>query len=171
MVVRKDVIQGGAWSETGSDHYPNSTIDNTFNDTYINALSSTVRSLIGTTTFYYTVGGYNPDDVKTLTRAIFALSTTELGISNPNANKEGETLPIASTLNVIVNSSGGHDGQWTRTRSRRVDENLAFYVTFSGSVGMATLMEAATTVIAPYRPCFTLPADAFIDTDLNLVEN
>lgn len=101
-----------AWNSSGVNTYANSTLDNWFNNTYKNYLDAKVRSAIGTTKFYYTVGGSNKT-VTTLTRSVFVLSATEFGFSNSALiNKEGTSLTNAQQL--IFDHLGDYS---VRTRS------------------------------------------------------
>ena len=161
--MRKDTYDDRAWDSANVNAYARSDLDGWFNSTYKNVLSTNVRSLIGTTKIRYTLGNGN-DTVGTLERAIFALSLTELGQSDPNANTEGSALPIASTLRIAYHN-GSAATQWTR--SPYTDNTLnAWRLDSKGDIG-----NFYCYISRGSRPVFTLPSDAFIDADLNLVES
>ena len=164
LLVRKDGYAAQAWNGSNLNGYANSDIDTFFNETYISVLSSFVQNLIGTTKFRYTPG-YRDWSLSTLERAVFALSLTELGGSNSNANVEGSTLPIASQL-TIAYRNGSPDEQWTR--SPYTDEYIsaaAWFLDAAGNVRNSNCYEKYSA-----RPCFTLPNTALVDADLNLIE-
>ena len=157
LVVRKDVVQNGAWNSSRVDNaYATSIIDSWFNGTYKGYFSTSVRDLMGSTTFYYTPGN-DDDSVIPLARASFALSVTELGLSNSDANVEGSALPIASVLRNL----GAY--QWTRTPFK--DTANVFFLNFTNSID-----GGYTTLSNGYRPCFTLPSTATVTEELELVE-
>ena len=155
MVVRKDCYDERKWDNGNSNAYADSDLNNWFNGTYKNMLDADIRSLIGTTKFYYTPGNgfWNVD---TLERAIFALSLTELGLSANYANTEGTTLPIASTLRIAY-LDGSANTQWTRSvYTDRYD--FAWAANDDGSTDAR-----GCTGICGSRPAFTLPATTMTD--------
>ena len=152
LLIRKDVYQMGQWNSSGVNTYANSTIDNWFNNTYKSMLDSTVQSQMGTTTFKYTPGN-GENTVTTLERAVFALSLTELAKSGtaPGANTEGDTLPIASTLQVAY-MNGSAIYQWTR--SPHIGNSVSVWnLNNAGDAGN----NGTTASTIGFRPCFTLP--------------
>lgn len=164
LVVRKDVYENVQWnSERDNNAYASSNIDSWFNTDYKNILSSGAVSLIGSTNFYYTIGGGN-NSVSVLGRSIFALSMTELGETGSYANVEGSTLPIAEVLKYPNFTSFS---QWTRTCHTNIS---------AGPSGDAWVLNPNGSVVFPVtsaagaRPCFTLPSTAPVDQDLNLIE-
>lgn len=139
LLIRKDVYQMGQWNSSGVNTYANSTIDNWFNTTYKPMLDSKVLAEIGETTFQYTPGN-GANTVTTLARAVFSLSFTELGRSNPNANAEGATLSISSILQ-------NGNTNWTRTPVK--SGNIMVWSSDGGTIN--------SNQNTGYRPCFTLP--------------
>ena len=153
LVVRKNTDQDGVFSHTGINEYDDSTMDDWFNETYLQMLDETVQSQIGTTKFYYTPG--NGDYVvTTLEKPIFALSCTELGFSNEDFNVEGEPLPIYDILRAAYAENGLQAEQHTRTPNTS-DNRCVWDIAPSGE--LSTIF-TTTTRYAGYRPCFTLPS-------------
>lgn len=163
LVVRKDCYREVAWNHRTPNAYATSYIDSTLNETYKNVLSASVRALIGTTKFYYTISFYE-NTVATLERAVFAMSATELGITDSYANKEGSALPIASTLKTAYAGSTGVV-QWTRSPSNNTYQD-AWCLSQDGYAH-----RQATSNQFWARPVFTLPSDAIVDENLNLMES
>ena len=158
LLVRKERYQAGAWDSGGVNAYAGSDIDTWFNTTYLALLDSTIQGLVGTTTFQYTPGNGN-DGVTTLTRAVFALSLTELGLSASYANSEGTPLPIAATLSTMY-ANGNASAQWTRSPYVGNSANAA-YASIHGAAGYG-LCSGKTQ---GFRPIFTLPASTLIVSD------
>lgn len=156
LLVRKDVYQNGAWNASNVNTYANSTIGTWFNGTYKTQLDPWVQTAIGTTKFYYTPGN-GDNEVTTLVRAVFALSMTELGQSNSNANVEGSALPIANTLKIAYQDGSATD-QWLRTPYK--DTSTAWGANVGGAI-----ITGPCTDSNGYRPCFTLPSTLYFWDD------
>lgn len=166
LMVRKDVYRDfELWNNPNTNTYATSVIDTWFNSTYKSVLSNNVQTMIGNTSFPYTPGNGN-NTVSDLQRSIFALSLTEIGGSSGAANVEGEILPISNTLKIAYYNSAAVD-QWTRSPDTRSGySTYAFIMRGTGKEA-----EIFCNNGAGYRPCFTLPTNALIDSDLNLVES
>lgn len=155
LVVRKDCYDIRNWNN-GANTYSSSIIDDWLNSTYKNLLDVNVRTAIGTTKFYYTVGGGN-SSITTLSRAVFLLSTAELDhYGSFGMNAEGSTLPIASTLNIAY-LDGEPESQWTRTPYFKNSTNV-FRVSYEGYTS-----SWGSNVENGSRPAFTLPATAIVN--------
>ena len=163
LLVRKDVVQNGAWNSSNVNTYANSTIDGWFNGTYKNRLSAYVQSLIGITKFRFTTG-YDNFLLTTLERAVFAMSYTELGKSDKDAHVEGSVLPIANQL-IVAYSNGAAVSQWCRSPYTSGSSNLAWGIRSSGEGTNYQSLDSHG-----YRPCFTLPSTALVTEELELVE-
>lgn len=161
LVVRKDVYDNRVWDSNVVNAYASSTIDSWFNSTYKNLLDADIRSLIGATKIRYTLGDGNYT-VSTLERDIFALSFTELGQSDTDANIEGSALPIAPTLRIAYRN-GSATTQWTRSP-------YTYYT------GLVWILESDGSIYSYYcnnskgsRPAFTLPSATKFDPDTNVI--
>lgn len=162
LCVRKDVQSNQVWDAGNVNAYATSDIDAWFNGTYKNTLSSNVQTMIATTKFYYTPGNGN-NTVSTLERSIFSLSLTELGESHSYANVEGSALPIASTLKIAY-LNGNANTQWTRSPYTNYS-NDAWGLFSNGNVDHGICGNTFG-----YRPCFTLPSTALVDSNNALIE-
>ena len=151
------------WNSSGASTYASCSMSSWFNSGYLATLDSNVRSIIGTTKFYYTVGG-SDWSVEILDRSVFALSATELFGNYNQYNEEGSILPIANELK-IAQLKGSPTCQLTRTpRVNASSHSSAIVSTETGNIfwdGCAQSYGA--------RPCFTLPSTALIDKNLNLL--
>ena len=159
LMVRKDCYDNRVWDNGNVNAYASSDLDSWFNSTYKNMLDADIRSLIGTTKIRYTPGN-GKWKVSTLERAIFALSLTELGQSNSDANTEGSALPIANTLQV-AHLNGRANTQWTRSPSTSNTYD-AWWLFTDGNVSFDICNYSYGS-----RPCFTLPATAMVDPTTN----
>lgn len=149
LVVRKDCYDMRRFSSS-NNAYANSSLDSWLCNTYLKLLDADIQAAIGTTKFYYTPGNGN-NTVITLQRAVFQLSTTELGKTPDNTNKEGTALPIASTLQIAYRN-GSAVVQWTRTPHAQLISRV-FCLGTNGSVSSLYYYESYGS-----RPAFTLPA-------------
>lgn len=157
LVVRKDCYDSRQWNSTNKNAYAESAIDIFLNGEYKALLDADIQSAIGTTTFYYTIGN-GDNNVTTLTRSIFLLSSTELGGADVYNNVEGSVLPIYETLNIAY-LNGNATTQWTRTPD----------TTGTSSVrrlnAKGTHMASNANDTNGSRPAFTLPSTLVIGDD------
>lgn len=161
LLVRKDVYRNDFWNPSGINTYANSAIDQLLNGAYKARLDPCVQTAIGTTTFYYTPGNGNYA-VTTLGRPVFALSLTELGVSHPQSNNEGQGLPISSTLKIAY-LNGEAVVQWTRSPIN----NSAREIWAVKSSGQNIICQ--TTQLYGSRPCFTLPNNLYVKDNGNAI--
>lgn len=150
LVVRKDAVQQGAWNASGVNTYDGSTIDTWFTQTYLSTLDGDVQTAIGTTNIPYTPGEQDYS-VKRISKNVFALSLTELGLSDSNANVEGTELPISEILSTI--------NQWTRS-----PETIDTIKSFASKDGSAFSYNVSTQ--NNYLPAFTFPNTFTVNTSL-----
>lgn len=148
LVVRQNAIAPMAWKSAGNNAYSGSTLDNYLNTTYISCLDSTIQSSLVNVSIPYTPGNGNTT-VTTLARKCFALSLTEMGLSNGTANVEGAAISCFSgDAKRIANQE-----YWTRTPDKG-GTTYSFYITSGGGVGSTTV----TTSSRYARPALTLPS-------------
>lgn len=148
LVVRKDCYDNHAFGS--SNTYANSSLDTWLCGTWIKLLDAGTQDAIGTTRFYYTVGGGDPA-VKILQRAVFQLSVAELGRTISGAEDEGSVLPISIILQTAYRN-GAATIQWTRTPSPR---NIYIAYGFDETGAQKTYRCDSSHGA---RPAFTLPA-------------
>lgn len=158
LLVRKDCQDKGDWDSEPINAYVSSTVDVWLTNTYIPRLDSNVREAIKTTTFPYTPGDFSYG-LSTLSRDVFILSMTELGLSASYGNVEGSALPIASTLQALY-VNGTLSAQWTRTPYENGDTMVY------GIKGTATGNYLAYENLY-YRPCFTLSGNTIFSERTN----
>lgn len=114
LLIRKEPLSESVWNQTHVNTYAGSSIDKLLNGDYKNKFNDAVKSAMGSTLFYYTVGG-STTEVRTLSRSVFLPSIYEMfdpedknadvyvNGSNPFFKKEGSVLP-KQTRNVFVQS-------------------------------------------------------------------
>ena len=164
LIVRKYCYGSGQnWDSYNRNTYVNSTIDTWLTNTYAGNFTDSIKTLIGTTKFYYTPGSSDMT-VSTLERAFFLLSMTEFGYSNDDVgrgvNVEGITLPIAATLRIGYSIGIPKDvavAQWTR--SPKTNSTQAIW--YLRSDGGTSYLKGDNDWYS--RPIFTLPSTAKID--------
>ena len=164
LLVRRYIYDTRQWHTSNVNAYASCALDSWFNNTYYNLLDADIKAQIAAVAIPYTPGNGN-NSVSTLSRKVFALSVTELGRTASYANVEGSALPIASTLQIAYNSSGGAVVQWTRSPRTNYASN-ACYLDSSGSVHGSS---CARTLGA--RPAFTLPSSLSVSDDGSVTVN
>lgn len=163
LMVRKDCYDNRFWNDSNYNYWPGSTIYSWLNGSYKSLFSSAVQNLIGSTSYYYT-NSVKSFSLSTTTSSVFMISLFEAGLDPGGAaNNEGEILPIAEQLKIAY-LSGSPCSQWTRTPyTGSVAQSYSI-----GTNGYQLAMACTTSYGS--RPCFTLPATALVDQDLNLIE-
>ena len=160
LLVRKDCFHANDARYDDFNRYHDSALDKWLNGTYLNYFSSDLIISIGQTVFEYNTGTHNYINGE-LTSPIFLLSAREIGDEGPNI---GTLLPTADILKICYNEENEADIWWTR--SPNSDHTTDVYaVNSSGNLAICH-----NQWVNAIRPCFTLPADIFIDINLNLVE-
>lgn len=164
LLVRRYIYDTRQWHTSNVNAYASCALDSWFNNTYYNLLDADIKAQIAAVAIPYTPGNGN-NSVSTLSRKVFALSVTELGRTASYANTEGSALPIASTLQIAYNSSGGAVVQWTRSP----DTNYLNYAYRLGTDGGVGSNYCASTDGA--RPAFTLPSSLSVSDDGSVTVN
>ena len=164
LLVRRYIYDTRQWHTSNVNAYASCALDSWFNNTYYNLLDADIKAQIAAVAIPYTPGNGN-NSVSTLSRKVFALSVTELGRTASYANVEGSALPIASTLQIAYNSSGGAVVQWTRSPDT-YNTNGAYYLGTSGNVG-----SNYCTSTYGARPAFTLPSSLSVSDDGSVTVN
>lgn len=163
LVVRKDCYDNRTWHSSNENAWASCTMRSWLNGTYLNMLDADIRSLIGTTKYYYTPGN-GSWSVTTRSDAIFLLSATELGHSQSWFNTEGSALPIANTLKIAY-LNGSTNTQWTRSPGTN-NTNYAIYLSTDGGV-----YYYGCTYTSGSRPAFTLPSNLYVSDDGSVFQN
>lgn len=163
LVVRKDCYDNRAWHSSNVNAWASCTMRSWLNSTYLNMLDADIRSLIGTTKYYYTPGN-GSWSVTTRSDAVFLLSATELGQSQSWFNTEGSALPIASTLKIAY-LNGSANTQWTRSpHTNHTDDAICLYT------GGNVYYYGCTSTYGS-RPAFTLPSNLYVSDDGSVFQN
>lgn len=157
LLVRKDCYDTRAWHSSNVNAWASCTLRSWLNGGYLNLLDADIRSVIGTTKYYYTPGKGN-NTVTTRSDAVFQLSVTELDKTASFANTEGSALPIASSLQIAYRN-GSAVVQWTRSPSLEYVDSADYL----NSVGSVNHNRCANTYGS--RPAFTLPASLNVSDD------
>ncbi len=161
LVLRKNIYDKRSWNSTDSNEWSSCTLHSWLNQGYKALFSSQVQSLMGITQYYYTTG-YSQYQLTTRADSVFLLSATEYGYPAYQFNEEGIALPISQ----IIKKDG--ISKWTRTPITYGSGNVvsAYYNDTARGLGVNT-----NDGLIGNCPCFTLPATALVDQDLNLIES
>ena len=158
LLVRKECYKKNAWGRKNENAYAESIINDWLCNTYPGLLDANIRTMVGNTIIYYTIGN-GDGSISTMSVPAFALSATELGRSASNANVEGEALPIASLLQKATLDGEGVQ-QWTRTPH---NANTASVYYLTATAGMTTYSPIG---VFGFRPCITLPSTTIVGDDM-----
>ena len=163
LVVRKDCYDYRAWHSSNVNAWATCSMRSWLNSTYLNMLDADIRSLIGTTKYYYTPGNGNWS-VTTRSDAVFLLSAYELGESASASffNNEGTTLPNATNYQT-ANMNGSAVLQWTRSPYTS-NTSSAIFLYLTGYAYYAPCIRTDGS-----RPVFTLPSSTKFDPDTNII--
>lgn len=169
------------WNKTHVNTYDGSSIDRLLKGDYANRFSDTVKSAMGLTSFYYTVGG-STTEIRTLSRSVFLPSIYEMfdpedknadvyvNGSNPFFKKEGSVLP-KQTRKVFVQS---YDDslyhiirRWSRSAALRDFDGNHILGQLVGTYSLGTSSSGRTFFTTEqykawssnkFSPAFTLPS-------------
>ena len=152
-----DLLDGVLWNQNNDDGnaYAISYVDSWLNGAYKKKLDNGIEEILGKTRFYYTPGG-GISDVSTISRSVFLLSVTELGLTATNV--EGTALPIADTLRAAITS------QWTRS-PHATGKTYVYYV--KGDEVKSSVPNGGFGIV----PSLTLPEDTVVNDDGTISRN
>ena len=157
LVVRKELGGYMVWNSAPVNTWATCSLLSWLNSAYKQTLSNHIQNLMGTTAYRYTIG--NEDDtVATRSDAVFILSLTEFGISEPGANVEGSALPIASLLLPAPN------GQYTRSPDTNSTSKI-----WTISYQHKPYDRSCNVTEHVSHFAFTLPASAAVDENMNVL--
>ena len=150
LLVRETAFPSGMqWNTTAVNSYADSSIDDWLNTDYKGTLYSSMQNIIAQTVFPYTPGNGNYV-VSELTREVFLLSATELGLESSVVNIEGSQIP----LNLLTGNT-----QLTRSPQLNVN-NRIIAIGHSGNQ-----VPQSPTVLTQFKPAFCIPSDTQFYTD------
>lgn len=162
LLLRKNLHSQRTWSTT-SNAYAVSNIDGWLNMNFHSLFNMVVNNCIFDVDIRYTVGNGNAT-VSTLTRKVFLLSATEVGLSGSVINVEGSPVPyFSSSDSRIATTAGSSTGAiwWTRSpRINRTDQAI-----FVGETGGLGYVSVGSQYI---RPAIVLFAGTKINADMTL---
>ena len=181
LLIRKEPLAETVWNQAHVNTYDGSSIDRLLKGDYANRFSDTVKSAMGLTSFYYTVGG-STTEIRTLSRNVFLPSIYEMfdpdnknadvyvNGSNPFFKKEGSVLP-KQARSVFVQS---YDDslyhiirRWSRSPALRdfdgnhiVGQLVGTYSLGTSSAGRIFFLTEQYNAWSSnkFSPAFTLPS-------------
>lgn len=170
LLVRKNNYEKRRWNSRNVNKYSDCELDTWFNSTYYKLLSDDLKNAIRKAKMPYTLGGSDSTQ-STLSRNIFALSATELGVKSDSTYEEGSVLP---TNNLLL-STGSYDNvaQWTRSpaaKSNSSKSKKAVAIAFSNQSNVyeardveCILAEDDVSSCAIYaRPAFAVQGNVMV---------
>ena len=170
LLVRKYSKGNRVWGNGEDDYYPECSVDNWLNDTYLNSLDDDVKGVIGTTAFLW-YDEHRERKMLTLSRAVFMLSVAEYGMTSGFAKAgEGTVLPNASDLRRLYSASGNEVSHWSRSQQLG-GSYMACYIQMATSNDPLRVSYRTTDYSLAVRPAFTMPASLYRGEDGALIVN
>lgn len=171
LLLRRECYNQQSWDRQNRNTFSTSSILSWLNSSYLSLFTSSVRSMIGSTSFKCSPGGDNIPDLGTITLTfpVFILSSAELG---KGYISDGDRLPIIGMPGIGAEKAqlnGVYVDQWTRTPRKSVVAGVNVEVNYLNTSGQRD--HSRCDYVKGIRPCFTLPATALVDQDINLIES
>lgn len=171
LLLRLECYNQQSWDRQNRNTFSTSSILSWLNDSYLSLFTSSVRSMIGSTSFKCSPGG---DDIPnlgtiTLTFPVFILSSAELG---KGYISDGDRLPIIGMPGISAEKArlnGVYVDQWTRTPYKSVMAGVNVEVIYLNTSGQRNYIRC--DYVKGIRPCFTLPSTALVDSSNALIES
>lgn len=159
LLLREVLYDTRPW-DSGNNIYVSSDIDSWLNSTYLNLIDADIRSQIAAVSI--------PLSAITITRKVFLLSYTEVGLSG-DSNVDIEGSPLAyfnSDSKRIAYSDNSYANGWWLRSPRTDDDDFVCLVSTKGDL-------SSSTVVAAYgsRPAFTLPSSILVNDDGTITGN
>lgn len=184
--------ESASYNSCFTNIYSGSTIDKWLNGEYFRTLDSSISSKIKNTNLRVSPGPqtYKDDDVNShttdgsevawISRKVFLLSATELGMSSSvsGITKEGTALPNCSE--ILFNIIGSSNYAWTRSRcfdatpfaypeSFKYNNSAVVSPSKSNNSYYTYTTISDVTKKYPVLPAFTLPATLEVDVNGNIL--
>lgn len=162
LIAESTLFDTGIW-DASSNNYNGSDIDIALNSTYYNSIDTAVKNKIINVNIKYTSSGTT---VSALSRKVFALSATELCLSNAGANVEGSSIPYFSNgVNRGKYGSSTLVDYYTRSRSNTASTTNVFIV-YTGNDSSGALSSVSAYTVSSWNRAIVamvLPADMLFD--------
>ena len=163
LFVRKELHSKRQWHSARVNAYATSDIDAWLNGEFKGSFDADVREAMSETNFPYTIGNGNSTTTN-LSRSVFFLSATEMGLSDGVANIEGTPIPIADRIKIAT--LNGTPIDWHTRTPFNTQSTQIFYIKADGTIGLDG--NSGPTAQYGVRPCFTLPESSTILQEPNL---
>ena len=169
LLLRHECYNQQSWDRQNRNTFSTSSILSWLNSSYLSLFTSSVRSMIGSTSFKCSPGGDNIPDLGTITLTfpVFILSSAELG---KGYISDGDRLPIIGMPGIGAEKAqlnGVYVDQWTRTPRKSVVAGVNVEVNYLNTSGQRD--HSRCDYVKGIRPCLTLPSTVFVDAEFNLI--
>lgn len=151
VLVRKNIYSQSEFSSNGN--YPNSTLDNLIKTTIYNTMPQQLRDKMRDVTFSLEGSG-------NITRKMFALTYTMVGLGNNNGVAEGKALQLYTSDASRVKTFNGLTAEWWLSSRHSYD-----YARFVGTEGSAYNGNPFSTL--GVVPAFVIPSETRYDATPN----
>ena len=151
VLVRKNIYSKSEFGSNGN--YPNGTLDNLIKTTISNQMPQKLRGKMMDVTF-------NLEGSGNITRKIFALTHTMVGLGNNNGVAEGKALQLYTSNAMRIKKLNGTAAQWWLSSRHSYD-----YARFVGSEGSRYGGNPLSTL--GVVPAFVIPSETRYDATPN----
>ena len=166
LLLRESLYDTDAWEGNRVNAYASSDIDSWLNSTYLNLINTDIRAQIAEVSIPYTPGN-GSTTVGTLSRKVFLLSYTEVGLSgNSDANVEGTALSYFNSDSKRIARLNDAATNWWLRSPNTSSSAFVWYVDMYGSRGTNNC-----SALNGSRPAFTLPSSILVNDDGTITGN
>lgn len=163
LLLRESLYDTRQWHTSNVNAYASSAIDAWLTGTYLNLIDADIRAQIAAVNISYTIGNGNTTTT-TLSRKVFLLSGTEVGLTYSYMKTEGTALSFFnSNAARIAYLNGTATGWWLRSPNTS-NATHAWFVYTDGSYSNCSYSYGS-------RPAFTLPSSLSVSDDGSVVVN
>ena len=154
LLLRKDILSNDyPFSYEDNGYYAESPIDSFLNSDFLNIFPDSFSNIIQDTDITITCRFPDTDNTEEISRKIFLLSASEVGIDLDIVNDEGKAIDFFNDQdNLPALKDGKACGWWLRS-TYKMDRGLAWHIAADG-----TVHGSAVQVPSGIRPALCIPS-------------
>ena len=165
LLLRESLYDTRQWHTSNVNAYASSAIDAWLTGTYLNLIDADIRAQIAAVNIPYTIGNGNTTTT-TLSRKVFLLSGTEVGLTHSYMKTEGTALSFFNSNAARIAYLNGTATYWWLRSPYTGSTTLAWRVSTDGTDNYHNCSGSLGS-----RPAFTLPSSLSVSDDGSVVVN
>lgn len=165
LLLRESLYDTRQWHTSNVNAYASSAIDAWLTGTYLNLIDADIRAQIAAVNIPYTIGNGNTTTT-TLSRKVFLLSGTEVGLTHSYMKTEGTALSFFNSNAARIAYLNGTATYWW-LRSPHSSNSTDAWLVYTGG----TSNNRSCSYSYGSRPAFTLPSSLSVSDDGSVVVN